>query len=45
MNVVPVKKQLGHAVEPGWRATPVDAHPHGATVAEEATYSQFLALE
>ena len=45
MNVVPVEKPLSHAVEPGRRATPVDAHPHGATVAEEATDSQLLALE
>ena len=45
MNVVPVEKPLSHAVEPCRRATPVDAHPHGASVAKEATYRQFLSLE
>ena len=44
VTVVPVEKPLRHAVEPGRGATPVDAHPHGASVAKEATYRQFLAL-
>ena len=45
MNGVPVQLEFCHSVHPGRRASPVNAHPHGATVAKEASYRKLLALE